>query len=192
MMPPKYEWKTYSIPIGTYVKGDVIFTPRMTFAEKISEAVAYYLDYKKLRYPTELVCPLRSKYGFLSNMNQLYSFTYRGLMFSCVEQAYQYNILKYIGKDNKANEVLGHSNPVDMKRAGRGISIDEQVRIDFMREILLSKAGSCPKWKKRLHLTGTLPIVEGNWWKDNFWGVDYITPSAGRNELGQLLMEIRG
>ena len=34
-----------------------------------------------------------------------------------------------------------------------------------------------------------MKLVEGNYWKDTFWGVD--EKLGGKNHLGRILMEIR-
>lgn len=43
---------------------------------------------------------------------------------------------------------------------------------------------------KKMMETGDMPIIEGNTWKDTFWGIDIHT-GQGENNLGRILMEVR-
>jgi len=63
----------------------------------------------------------------------------------------------------------------------------DAVRIDVMRHILRAKFRSA-RLAKMLLDTGDAELVEGNTWKDDFWGV---YNGKGENWLGRLLMEIR-
>jgi ribA/ribD-fused uncharacterized protein len=46
-----------------------------------------------------------------------------------------------------------------------------------------------PDLSAKLLATGNKELVEVNWWRDSFWGVDYKL--GGENNLGKLLMKIR-
>lgn len=80
------------------------------------------------------------------------------------------------------------------KRAGKTIVLRpdwEQVKVEIMLEIVLAKFTQNPELKALLLATGDAPLVEGNWWKDRFWGVCPVGSTNGRNELGKILMDIR-
>ena len=41
---------------------------------------------------------------------------------------------------------------------------------------------------EKLIATGNAELIEGNWWKDTYWGV---CDGIGENKLGKILMQIR-
>lgn len=45
-----------------------------------------------------------------------------------------------------------------------------------------------PQLAEMLLNTGDQELIEGNWWKDTFWGV---CNGVGKNHLGKILMEVR-
>lgn len=63
----------------------------------------------------------------------------------------------------------------------------ERCKIDVMLGLLEIKFRD-PELRKLLLATGTQELVEGNTWKDTFWGV---YNGKGENMLGQLLMALR-
>lgn len=64
----------------------------------------------------------------------------------------------------------------------------EQVRLPIMRQLLCNKFSNHRLRKALLH-TKPYMLIEGNWWGDDYWGVDM--QGRGNNWLGRLLMEIR-
>lgn len=83
--------------------------------------------------------------------------------------------------------------PGKAKRFGRKIELRpdwEEIKIGVMEELLRQKFMQEP-FKSQLIKTFPQQIQEGNRWGDTFWGVDLRT-GKGRNELGKLLMKIRG
>ena len=61
------------------------------------------------------------------------------------------------------------------------------MKLKVMEDILRIKF-SIPKLKQDLLNTGEVELVEGNWWKDDFWGV---CTEKGQNHLGKILMKLR-
>ena len=45
-----------------------------------------------------------------------------------------------------------------------------------------------PELREALDNTGSELLVEGNWWKDTFWG---MCEGRGQNNLGKILMKVR-
>ena len=45
-----------------------------------------------------------------------------------------------------------------------------------------------PELRSLLLATGNEELVEGNWWRDTYWGV---CEGVGQNKLGKLLMQVR-
>ena len=81
--------------------------------------------------------------------------------------------------------------PAIAKRRGRQIQCRKDwdaIRVQVMREVLELKFSQHPELKEKLLATGHFRLVEGNWWKDRFWGV---YNGKGQNWLGKLLMELR-
>lgn len=68
----------------------------------------------------------------------------------------------------------------------------EDIKLDVMLYILRYKfSENNPNLRHKLIETGDLYIQEGNYWCDTFWGVDLRT-GVGENNLGKLLMKVRG
>ena len=63
------------------------------------------------------------------------------------------------------------------------------LRIGMMRGVLICKFEQNKDLMKKLLDTGTEDLVEGNNWRDTFWGQCPV--GFGKNNLGKLLMEIR-
>lgn len=81
-------------------------------------------------------------------------------------------------------------NPSQAKRLGRSVPLRkdwEEIKIKEMENILKAKFKNYNLRKKLLE-TGEQELIEGNNWKDDFWGV---CTSKGQNNLGKLLMKIR-
>ena len=62
------------------------------------------------------------------------------------------------------------------------------IRVDIMRNIVNAKFTQNPDLMNKLLETNDAELLEGNWWKDTFWG---ICNGEGENNLGKILMEIR-
>jgi predicted NAD-dependent protein-ADP-ribosyltransferase YbiA (DUF1768 family) len=45
-----------------------------------------------------------------------------------------------------------------------------------------------PELRAMLLTTGDEELIEGNWWRDTYWGV---CEGIGQNKLGKLLMQVR-
>ena len=66
-----------------------------------------------------------------------------------------------------------------------------------MKEILIAKFHNTPLMQRLLN-TKDAYLIEGNQWHDNFWGIciksdcPKCQDSIGHNNLGLLLMELRG
>lgn len=59
-----------------------------------------------------------------------------------------------------------------------------------MRLAVRLKFDSNPDLKQMLIDTGDKLLVEGNWWNDDYWGVNKNS-GVGRNLLGIILMDVR-
>lgn len=127
-------------------------------------------------------------YAFLSNFYRS-PVSYDGRTWKTVEHAYQ------AAKTNIESEKEAIRNaelPNKAKRMGKSVTMRsdwDYVKVGVMEELLRLKF-DIPELEALLVATGNLPIVEGNYWGDTFWGVD-INTGIGKNMLGKLLMMIR-
>lgn len=74
---------------------------------------------------------------------------------------------------------------------GRLITVREnwkEIRVAIMRRIVFEKFLQNPDLCAKLLATEDALLVEGNWWRDFFWGV---CNGVGENKLGKILMETR-
>ena len=86
--------------------------------------------------------------------------------------------------------ILEAETPGQAKRLGRKCHLREdweEVKDDVMLEALHEKF-QYPELRAKLLATGNEELVEGNWWRDTYWGV---CEGVGQNKLGQLLMKVR-
>ena len=84
-------------------------------------------------------------------------------------------------------------SPSEAKRLGRSIRIDtekwDQISYGCMaRTVYLKFSQNCDLADK-LRATAPAPLIEGTTWGDRLWGVD--ERGNGKNQLGEILMELR-
>jgi len=82
--------------------------------------------------------------------------------------------------------------PAAAKKLGRQAPLRPdwgERRVKVMAALLQRKFAD-PILRAKLLATGDATLVEGNWWRDTFWGVDLKT-GEGQNMLGRLLMTLR-
>jgi hypothetical protein len=155
----------------------------------------------KLRRTNDLrssiaIVSFKDKHFFLSNF------------FTCriKWQGKEYKSVEHLFQASKATCERDHElirnapTPKDAKKWGSGIQCRadwEEIKIEVMRGALLMKFAD-DKLAGRLLDTRNAPLVEGNFWHDNFWGKCWCVEciESGRhdrayNVLGLLLMEIR-
>lgn len=128
------------------------------------------------------------QYRFLSNFFELpTSIVWDGMKFRTVEHGFQ--AAKTL--DTVLREMIRDApTAAQAKAMGRGLKLRtdwHDVRIMVMEDLLQAKF-AIPLMRKRLLDTGDLELVEGNDWRDTFWGV---CGGVGENQLGKALMRIR-
>lgn len=127
------------------------------------------------------------EHQFLSNFYPS-SILYEGLVYPTSEHAYQ------AAKSDNPNNKLTISNlgtPGKAKRFGKKVELRpdwDDVKLDEMKKILRIKFANVLLAHKLIG-TGEEELIEGNLWGDTFWG---ICRGRGENNLGKILMEIRG
>ena len=116
-----------------------------------------------------------------------------GIVFPTVEHFYQ------AAKTTdmfEAEQIAAADTPGKAKHLGRAATLRpdwENIKIDIMR-IGLEEKFKDPILQAKLLETGDEPLVEGNWWHDNFYGdckCEKCSRILGHNVLGKLLMDLR-
>jgi len=113
---------------------------------------------------------------------------YDDTTYPTVEHAYQAAKTLDMAQREK---ILNAKTPAMAKRYGKKVTLREdwdQIKMQVMRDLLDQKFACMTAEAEMLKETGTTPLVEGNWWGDEFWGV---CKGVGENHLGKILMEIR-
>lgn len=126
------------------------------------------------------------KNAFLSNFYHS-PIRYEGLEYPTVEHCYQ--ALKTLDETERLN-IRNNKSPGQAKRLGRKVVLRkdwENIKLRVMFELLIQKFSS-PELLELLLNTGDAELIEGNYWRDHFWG---ICNGVGENHLGKLLMKIR-
>lgn len=139
----------------------------------------------------KMITNFHGEFAFLSNFYPV-DIIHEGILYHSTEAAYQASKTT----DERMKQRIAEMEPGEAKRAGRKVNI----RIDFeeqkdaiMLELLRKKFKRGTDLAKMLDATGDVPLIEGNTWHDQYWGV-CTCPNCGgtgRNILGQLLMIVR-
>lgn len=123
-------------------------------------------------------------YGFLSNFYHS-PIELEGHSFLNGEAAFQgFKDLTRIGEFKTIQ-------PSRAKSLGRQVKLRsdwEQVKTSVMEEVVMAKFSQNLDLQKKLLATGDRLLVEGNWWRDDTWGV---SNGRGENRLGLILMKVR-
>ena len=139
----------------------------------------------------EAILSFQGDHRFLSNFWPC-CIVWEGLVYPSLEHAYAASrtddlsvkeMIRICPTPGEAKEYLGDH---DMKPPN---SWTISKKIFVMEALLFLKfGGQEPLLTKALMLTGDAELIEGNNWKDRFWGV---CNGEGENHLGKLLMKIR-
>lgn len=128
------------------------------------------------------------RYAFLSNFYPI-GIEVEMIQYPSLEHAFQ------ASKTTKHDErmwILRSATPGIAKHRGRRVTLRpywEETKVAVMRGLLEQKFGDKnPELQRRLLATMPAELIEGNTWRDTFWGV---CGGVGHNWLGRLLMEIR-
>lgn len=136
--------------------------------------------------PTSPITLFRGQYHWLSNMTPVV-ILYHDIAYASVEHAYMASRCLH-----PSDQLLVASAPDGgrAKRLAKGLprrSDWEEIKLSVMQDLLRLKFTQDP-FKTALLQTGTRELIEGNWWRDTFWGSCF---GRGETHLGRLLMNIR-
>ena len=146
----------------------------------------------------EMVCFYEQEFYVLSNFSS-FNIAWEGSTFQTAEHLYHW--LKFAPDDS---DVISGSPDLaasikdapsahaafkiaEMNRGYRRPDWDD-VKVDFMREILRAKVAQHEYVHRKLLATGDRQLVE-NSWRDDFWG--WGPNRDGQNMLGRLWMQVR-
>jgi len=153
-------------------------------------------DGLRKRYGYDCIWRFRGEHMFLSNMfmSEGLAVQFEGMQFPSSEHAFvAAKTLDVVVRQ----EIADTPDPKDAKRYGRQLELREDwedVKEDVMLEILRSKFSRSQNhgMAKQLLDTGRRPLIEGNLWRDTYWGMATVDGEVqGENLLGQLLMKVR-
>jgi ribA/ribD-fused uncharacterized protein len=149
-----------------------------------------------MNYKKGAIVSFQQEYRFLSNFYACIVEDEYGISYSSVEHFYQAS--KTLDRSVRLIVADIH-NPSDTKTyAHEKIQPNPEifredfhdVKVQIMANGLKQKFTKNEVLMKKLIETDGYLLVEGNYWKDNFWGVDFKT-GIGENKLGMLLMMLR-
>lgn len=136
---------------------------------------------------TSLQIPsFEGEYRWLSNFVPV-KIKLGGEIYPSVEHAYQ--AAKTLSLEERT-QIRLCTTPGEAKKLGKHVSMRphwEKLKLQIMEAILREKFKQEP-YKTLLLATGNTLIEEGNYWKDEYWG---IYQGRGSNHLGILIMQIR-
>lgn len=127
----------------------------------------------------------KGEWSFLSNFEPC-QIIYNGLTFKNVESAYQAE--KCLNEKDRL--LFISTTGAEAKKLIKSLPIKhnwDDLKLKVMKDLVKQKF-SQQKFEKLLLSTGSRKIVEGNYWKDTYWGV---CNNVGENYLGRILMRIR-
>lgn len=126
------------------------------------------------------------EYFFLSNFYKA-NVIYCGIRYTNNEAAFQSMKVK----NDKDRDKFTNLDPSSAKKLGRNIDLREDwedIKFDIMHQICTNKFNQNEDLKQKLLATGDKYLIEGNNWKDTYWGV---YNGVGENNLGIILMNVR-
>jgi len=135
-----------------------------------------------------VISDFRGEYEFLSN-------SYPCLLivdneaYPSLEHAFQASKTDDLNLKIKIRDAL---TAHDAKKIGINVPLIQdwdQKRLDVMASLIREKFSTHLDLKCQLLLTGTKELIQGNTYKDRFWGQD--KSGAGDNNLGKILMMVR-
>lgn len=154
------------------------------------------MEYHGLDTP-DRVCFYEQDFYVLSNFSS-FSIRWEGLRFDTSEHLYHW--LKFAtSPDGRSANASVAGDIIDAPSAHAAFKVAElfkrlrrpdwdDVKVDFMRDILRAKADQHEYVHRKLLATGDRELVE-NSWRDDFWG--WGPNRDGQNMLGKLWMEVR-
>lgn len=138
-----------------------------------------------------MIDKFRGNYSWLSNFANV-PVEYDGVVYPSVENAYQ--AAKLAEKETRVQfQTFSSKEAKQFYKRNKITAVwTDEIKLQVMENLLTQKYAKEP-FKTLLKETGTIEIVEGNYWHDNFYGSCSCNKcgNKGDNNLGKLLMKIR-
>ena len=134
-----------------------------------------------------MINSFNGNYRFLSNFFES-PVLFEKKVYPTVEHAYQ---AAKTTDDAAREKICRAKTPGSAKRIGRKVKLRplwDTIKINIMYNLLKQKFTVHPELYQQLLDTDNEELIEGNTWKDTFWGV---CNGVGENWLGKLLMKVR-
>lgn len=134
-----------------------------------------------------MIDKFREEYFFLSNFYNA-PVEFEGIKYKNNEAAFQ--SAKTIDKDLRKRK-FSRLSPSEAKKLGRKVKLRdnwEEIKDEVMYQIVKDKFTRNNKLRIALINTKDEKLIEGNSWKDKYWGV---YKGKGKNKLGEILMRVR-
>lgn len=151
----------------------------------------------KEKFQAFVIPCFEGRYRFLSNFYPVFPATIEldGFNYATVEHAFQAAKSVPSNKDfRKSMQLITSAGYA--KSLGNKVELREnweEIKLEIMEDLVRQKFTKNENLKKQLLETGSSILMEGNYWKDDFWGI-YIDKQGnvrGENHLGKILMKIR-
>lgn len=144
-----------------------------------------------------MIDKFEGRYRFLSNFYPC-KIEHKGINYPSVEHYYvamkvtEMQLIdgKYYTAADFREMLARIKEPGDVKKLGQRIKIRkdwDDKKLEFMNWAVREKFKN-ETLSEMLLSTGDQELIEGNWWKDYFWGV---CNGKGENHLGKILMQVR-
>jgi ribA/ribD-fused uncharacterized protein len=139
-----------------------------------------------------IIYSFRGDYFFLSNFYTVPVY-YEGHQYKSSEHAFQ---ARKATNEKDRQYVADSPKAADAKHRGREIACRpdwDDISLEEMGKIVYLKFAQNQYIQDKLCTTGDAILIEGNWWKDDYWGMvkDSQGNWKGENYLGRLLMAVR-
>lgn len=180
----------YNIIVTIYRKQNTLAHGKLQLAaiERLNVLAGQVIPERNDEMESKEIKVFRGEYEFLSNFFNV-PIEYKGMYYLNSEAAFQAQ--KCRTEEEKIPFMT--CTATKAKRMGRQVLLRpdwESVKIQLMEEIVRAKFSQNPRLAEKLLKTGDKMLIEGNTWRDTFWGVD-LESGKGENHLGQILMKVR-
>ena len=135
------------------------------------------------------ITEFRGEHVYLSNFYET-PIVFDGMVYGSVEAAFQAQKCAMPSDRQQFTQLT----PSQAKRLGRHVMLRkdwEEVKDNIMYMLVYSKFISNPELLRLLLATGNRTLVEGNHWRDSYWGVPLDTYILAQNHLGNTLSAVR-
>lgn len=136
-----------------------------------------------------MITHFKDEYSWLSNFEKV-QIEFEGRLYPSVEHAY----IAAKSEDQGWRELCTTTKyrAGDLKEISEEIELRDgwdDMQVFVMYDILKTKFIK-NEYRTKLLNTGDMELIHGNWWGDDYYGVD-VNTDEGQNILGRLLMKIR-